>query len=381
MEAMLREIREQPAVLEAVRDVLGHRIRSALAEEGPPRRLHLVGCGDMHFAAEAARRWARLAGAAGLEAHRSMDLRWEAGGLGADDLVVAASFSGRTPRTEEAVRLARRAGARVWVITGNPGSPVANAADRVLLLPTGPREALSEHRYAGYHNNVPQTKTFTATLWAELAIALEGTGGPAGRDSFRSSLDRVPGDLANLLPALESAAETAARLLPGVASALVLASGPWLPIAWYGAAKFLEYAIPGRGQCLEEVNHLEAFVTGQGTAAIFVAPDERSITRADELIAAGFDRLGAVLAHIRPAASAKACGGSPLIPLERTGSAADLFTTSTALALLAFHVARNLGRDVDRWVGGVRTELIETQSLRATRGSRVRETFGEAPLR
>ena len=68
-----------------------------------------------------------------VEAHRSMDLRWEAGRLGPEDRVVAASFSGRTPRTVEAARLARRAGARVWAITGNPDSPVAKAADRVLL--------------------------------------------------------------------------------------------------------------------------------------------------------------------------------------------------------------------------------------------------------
>jgi len=367
MDLMRSEIREQPAALAAVRDRVGVRIRAALAEEGPqPAGLRLAGCGDMHFAAEIARAWARLAGARGIEAHRSMDLRWEAATIAPRERVVVASFSGRTPRTIEAARLARAAGARVWAITGNARSPVTEVADRVFVLPTGPAETLAAHRYAGYHANIPQTKTFAATLWAELAIALGSAPPGAARDRALADLDAVPEALAEALPVLEAEAEETAAGLPPIANALVLASGPWLPLAWYGAAKLLEYAIPASGQCIEEVNHLEAFVSDARTLAIFVAPDERSRTRADDLIAAGFEELGVAAARIRTQAG--------------LGSIASVFAMATSLALFASHVAQRLGRDLGRWVGGVRTELIEDLSLRTIRGSEIRDAFAEPPL-
>ncbi|MBN1420182.1 MAG: SIS domain-containing protein [Planctomycetes bacterium] len=366
MDAMRSEIREQPAALAAVRDEIGPRIRAALAEEGPSCGPRLVGCGDMHFAAEIARAWARLAGARGIEAHRSMDLRWEAATIAPLERVVVASFSGRTPRTVEAARLARRAGARVWAITGNAGSPVTEAADRAFVLPTGPRESLEMHVYAGYHANVPQTKTFTAALWADLAIAFGSAPDGEARDRALADLDAAPALLADVLPSLEAAAEEAVAGLPPIANALVLASGPWLPLARYGAAKFLEYAIPARGQCIEEVNHLEAFVSDARTLALVVAPDERSRGRADDLIAAGFGELGVRVARILPPAG--------------LGSVATIFAVATAMALIAYGAARRLGRDVERWVGGVRTELIEGLSLRTIRGSRIRDRFEEPPL-
>ena len=42
-----------------------------------------------------------------------------------------------------------------------------------------------------------------------------------------------------------------------------------------------------------------------------------------------------------------------------------------AVQLFAFHLARALGRDVNRWVGGVRTELMESLGLDLVRGSRI----------
>lgn len=53
--------------------------------------------------------------------------------LDADDVAVGISFSGRTAEVLRALRLARDHGALTVAVTGNPGSPIAAAADLVLV--------------------------------------------------------------------------------------------------------------------------------------------------------------------------------------------------------------------------------------------------------
>ena len=88
-----------------------------------------------------------------------------------------------------------------------------------------------------------------------------------------------------MLPQLDSAAaRLAGPFLQGGANVLVLGSGPHLPLARYGAAKFLEFAIPAQAQCLEEANHLDCFVADAATRVIFLAADAASLARTEELL-------------------------------------------------------------------------------------------------
>ena len=174
---MLAEIREQG-------ELLGRVLPRWQAEIDEKRgsfagkNLHLVGCGDMYFAASQVEALARPLWGLSVRAWRSMDLRWIRRQLGADDLVVCASVSGRTPRTLEAALLARDAGAQVLGITDNPGSPLDDALDETLILGTTPLELLANKSYAGYRHIIAQTQTFTAVLVVELMLAatLQGKG-------------------------------------------------------------------------------------------------------------------------------------------------------------------------------------------------------------
>ena len=56
---------------------------------------------------------------------------------GKKDVVVGIAASGRTPFTIAAVAAARRAGAKTIAITNNPGSPLADAAELVIVVETG----------------------------------------------------------------------------------------------------------------------------------------------------------------------------------------------------------------------------------------------------
>jgi len=56
---------------------------------------------------------------------------------GKKDVVVGIAASGRTPFTIAAIAEARRAGAKTIAITSNPGSPLADAAELVIVAETG----------------------------------------------------------------------------------------------------------------------------------------------------------------------------------------------------------------------------------------------------
>jgi glucosamine--fructose-6-phosphate aminotransferase (isomerizing) len=358
-----QEIQEQPAVLSRVLRAARPAIEGFI-EPGKPKRLHFVGCGDMFFAAEVVSWLARLHWNMDAWSWRSMDLRWTSTALGPEDLVVCASVSGRTPRVIEAARAARRAGARVLGITDNEGSPFAREVDRTVVLQTSPRSALSAGPYPGYHHPVGQTKTYTAVLFAELMAAARA----AGDDAL--DLEAIPARVAAHLPGLSRHIATGAlEWLAGRENVLVLGSGPHLGTALYGAAKFLEYAVPAHAQCLEEVNHLEIFIANERTLAVVLAPDDASAGRAEELLEP-WEKLGVRSLLVGPAGDH---GGrrTAQVPVEREAPHVAPFVQAVALQLIAHRGAVALGRDPDAWLGGVRTDLLIETSRRTVRGSRI----------
>jgi len=359
---MLAEIREQG-------ELLGRLLPRWQAEIDEKcgscagKDLHLVGCGDMYFAASQVEALARPLWGLSVRAWRSMDLRWMYRQLAAGDLVVCASVSGRTPRTLEAALLARRAGAQVLGITDNPGSPLDDALDETLILETTPTELLANKSYAGYHHIIAQTQTFTAVLVVELmlAAALKETG---------AEFAWIPERVRQLVGVLDDPArELAQEFFAGGEQVVVLGSGPHWPTACYGAAKMLEFAVPATAQCLEEFNHLEAFVADRATRIIVLAADDEAESRARELTGE-WESLGArslVLAR----------GGefpgerTLLLELPSENLLDAILSQVIALQLLVAWGVSAMGRDPTRWLGGRRSEQIQTMSQQTIRGSRL----------
>ncbi len=356
-EPIVNQIRDQPRLL---RELCGREgeVESWVkgAGKSTPRRVWLVGCGDMFFAASAAALHLQLCHALDVRAMRSMDLRWCRQTLLPQDWVVAASVSGRTPRTLEALRLARRSGARVLAISDDPAAPLAREAGEVLILGSAPVQLLRQGIYPGYATQVPQTRTFLAALQVFLA---------AGAHAFdvRLCLNEIPERVERFLdPAEQAAMKIAAQWCNApLARVTVLASGPTYPLAQYAAAKCLEYAVPAHAQCIEEFNHLEMFVEDERSAVLALAPDSQSLQRWEEL-RGSYRLLGSRCAEW----SIGEGGVLPAVePLCRP------FVVAVAVQWTAVALARALGRDLTRWVGGVRTGEIHPLSQRNVRGSRI----------
>jgi glucosamine 6-phosphate synthetase-like amidotransferase/phosphosugar isomerase protein len=225
---------------------------------------------------------------------------------------------------------------------------------------------------------------------AELQLLSRLAGDPG---DWSTELARIPAALRHLIGDLPARIEAwTAGSFSGRESVVVLGSGPWRPAAMYGAAKFLEMAVPSRHQCMEEFNHLEVFLTGAETLVVFLCPDGPSLSRTVELVAP-FERLGAqrlclVASHLAGSVPASTLDGADILSVPCGGaedgaggaggnrgvSAPSLFFAfAVALQFLAASIGPALGRDIDRWVGGVRTGLIEDLSQTTIRRSRIRD--------
>lgn len=359
--AMIQEIRQQGEVLARVREK-AQRDLPGLVGQDPLKRLHLVGCGDMFFAAAQVKALAGLLWGTDVSAWRSMDFRWQWARLSGEDLVICASVSGRTPRTLEAAILARQAGARVLGITDNPGSPLDRELEQTLILGTAPPELLEQNAYAGYRSIIAQTQTFTAVLLVELMLA---AGDRAGVEC-----DKIPDRVNRLVEVLDEPARRLAEpFFSGGRQVVVLGSGPHLAAARYGAAKMLEFAIPATAQCIEEFNHQEVFVADSQTRVVLLAAGGEAQSRAAELTEA-WERLGV---------RSLVLGAEDLLPGKFTqglavpcGGLLDaVLGEVVALQLLTAWGVAAMGRDPDRWLGGRRAEQVQEMSQHTIRGSQL----------
>jgi glucosamine--fructose-6-phosphate aminotransferase (isomerizing) len=139
--------------------------------------------------------------------------------------VIGLSQSGRTPDVVEYVALARRRGAFTIALTNEPSSPLADAAEAMLPLVTGPELA------------VAATKTYTAQLAALALLAGFAAGeGPRLVEGIRVTA----GLLADVLPVLERRLSEVAVSLAFVGRMFVIGRGPEFATAREISLKLLE---------------------------------------------------------------------------------------------------------------------------------------------
>ena len=166
---MLKEIHEQPAVLEGVVrkaltksgeiafDTLGPKAQSRLRRA---KRVFFVSCGTAYHAGLVGKlmmeEWVRLTA----EAEVSSEFRYADPVVGKEDLVILITQSGETADTLAALREAKEKGAFTLAIVNVVGSTIARAADAVI------------YTHAGPEIGVASTKAYTAQLMTLTLLAL-----------------------------------------------------------------------------------------------------------------------------------------------------------------------------------------------------------------
>jgi glucosamine--fructose-6-phosphate aminotransferase (isomerizing) len=344
---MLKEIHEQPAALGAT--LLGRLDADGvvdLSEIGLDLseidRVVIVACGTAYHAGllgkNAIEKLARLP----VEVAIASEYRY-ADPIGDErTLVVAISQSGETTDTLAAVEAARGFGARVLAVTNTKGSLITREADAVLLTKAGPEIG------------VAATKTFLVQLAALnlLALALSGIRGVIPDRELREvgrSLRRAPEKVEETLQMLGDRLEEAACVFEEARCSLFLGRGVSYPVALEGALKLKEISyLPSEGYPAGEMKHGPIALVDEYCPVVAIIGEgllrEKTLSNVEETIARGANVI--LVASEKDRAARRTA--RLVLPVPDAPEILAPFVSSVPLQLLAYHVAKDRGLDVDK---------------------------------
>lgn len=269
---MEKEIAEQPDAVE--RTLLGHFDGSGIVLDEQRLReddlrtidkVYVVACGTAYHAGLVAKyaieHWTRLP----VEVELASEFRYRDPILDRYTLVVAISQSGETADTLEAVRHARRQGAKVLAVCNTNGSQIPRESDAVL------------YTHAGPEIGVAATKTFLAQVTANylVGLALAQARGTKSRDEIAreyQSLTQMPAAIAATLEVMQPV-RTLAREIARSKAVLYLGRHVGYPVALEGALKLKEIAyMHAEGFAAGELKHGSIALIEDGLPVVVTVP-------------------------------------------------------------------------------------------------------------
>ncbi len=324
----------------------------------------LAGCGDSHHAAIASRlAFQQLAGlpcramsAMELARYQAAQLRLETAG---QTLVVGISSSGQVSRTVEALDMAKKAGATVLALTGNPQSDLASVADELYLVTD------VHPLWLGKPIIIPGTRTFFLSLLAlyHLAIQMGMARGTRPTSEF-VKLNLEISALSDLVEyTISQCNSSIIKLTDDWSDAdrfVFCGSGPNYGTALYSAAKMIEAAgEPALGQDLEEWAHLQYFERQVDTPTVIISALEHDGDRAYELTTAAnaIGRRVLLVTSSIGAAAEQPHESQHLITVGKVSACFSPVLTSLPGMLLAAYRSEAISEPFFRNFGGGRSRI------------------------
>ena len=346
---MLKEIHEQPS---AIRDTLAARLDASGALSLDELRINedalrevdkvfVVACGSAFHAGLVAKyaieHWTRLP----VEIEIASEFRYRDPVLDAHTLTLGVSQSGETVDTLEAVRHASRQDSLVIAVTNTIGSSITREADGVL------------YTHAGLEIGVAATKTFTTQMVALhlLALYLAQTRGTMFPEEVAETVARMrelPGQVERAI-ALDGRTRELAQRFAQAKDVLFIGRHTGYPAALEGALKLKEISyIHAEGYPAGELKHGSIALIEEGVPVVAVATDchvypkmlsniQEVKARGAEVIAVaseGDEQIGSLADHV--------------LFVPQTPELLSPVVVTVPLQLLAYHIAKLLGRDVDQ---------------------------------
>lgn len=347
-DAMLEEIREQPALLRGLRDTRDEWTAPfvALCREHRFRRLLFVGNGSPYYAgvtlAPAAERLlgvnACSVPAAYFRNHGSFDA---SGTVPADQiLLVCPAESGHSKGQVDAARRARAAGVPVVCTTLNPKGVLARECDVVLAKPGCPERAVAATK------NQTMALYLVLTCLVEAAAAL-GTIDAGKHARLLAALDAVPDNVGRSVELALAWCEGNRSRLMGAPTFFIMGYGANLGTAQEGALKFYEtHERPTYAFEMEEVLHGPFRALHRDDVCLFLSA-EAGVER---------DRM-----HVLAQASRRYCDNLVMVQGEGQAPAADRLPVASGdvefvdaleylvpLQVIAAFMAHGLGIDLSK---------------------------------
>ncbi len=345
---MLKEIFEQPfGIKETMRgrlvngtlnfselNVTDEQIRNL-------NRIQIIACGTSYHAAILGRqlieRWAKIP----VEVEFSSEYRYKDPIVEKNCLFIAITQSGETIDTLAAIREAREKGAKIVAITNVVGSTVARESDSVI------------YTHAGPEIGVCATKTFTAQIVIMYLMALYfgKVNGNLEEEKYKKILEElefIPNKVQLILNEADKIKRIADRLYK-YRTFLFLGRIFGLPIALEGALKLKEVSyIHAEGYAAGEMKHGPIALTDSNTTVVGIIPKDfiydKMLSNIEEVRA----RRATVLAIATEDDNEIEKYADYVFYIPKTLEELYGILTVIPLQLLAYYIAKNLGRNVDQ---------------------------------
>ena len=347
---MLKEIFEQP---DSVRDAMRGRLslEDCTAKLGglnmTPEQLRevgrvvLTGCGTALHAAMVGEYLIEQLASIPTEVEYASEFRHRNTPMTPDTLVFAVSQSGETADTLGALRESRRKGYRTLGICNNVASTIARESDGGVYMHAGPEIG------------VAATKSFTSqlvilTLVGLLLGRMRNLSTTEGKRIIKE-LETLPEQIEEVLK-LGDQVKAIAKKYVDVSGMLFFGRQFNFPIAVEGALKMKEITyLFAEGHPSAELKHGIIALVRPDLPSIFIAPDDAVFSKNLNNIEQVKARKGPIIA-ITSGNGAKQLKGlaNEIISLPDVPDCLSPILTVIPLQLLAYHLAVELGRDVDK---------------------------------
>ena len=345
---MLKEIFEQPRALqESLLPTLAEAIIDGLDLNWRIGSISIVACGTSLHAGMVGKYVIEQLTAIPVNVCHASEFRYSppvqnvGGMLSARPLVVLISQSGETADTLAAARVARQQGSHTVAICNVGGSSLARNVDGILLTRAGPEIG------------VAATKTFLVQMQALYMLAVHLAYSRKSLDlpqlrRWEQELRRLPHYVGQVLEHRSAIAKLASSLTQS-SSLFFIGRNLGYPIALEGALKLKEISyLHAEGYPAGELKHGPLALLSPQTPVIAIASQDHThaklVSNMEEVAARKAPLL--VVAQEGDADALRL--SEQVITLPASDSVLMPFTAGVALQLLAYHVANELGCDIDK---------------------------------
>ncbi len=349
---MLKEIFEQP---KAIADTIGGFLSQELTfpfDIEKVNRIITIACGTSYHAGLVGKYWIEKNAKIPVEVIYASEFRYADVPIDENTLVIAISQSGETADTRFAALSAKEKGASVVGIVNVVGSSLDREADFTL------------YTHAGPEIGVAATKTFSSQLailyLASLLFARRR--GVIDREEFYRKVElfsEVPKKVEKVLELNEFMSEVASKYRR-FKNFLYL--GRWLsyPIALEGALKLKEISyIHAEGYPAGEMKHGPIALIDENMPVVVVAPRDRVYEKIVSNLEEVLSRKGKVLSVGFEGDKLLKEKSEVFIPIPEVEAEFTPLLTVVPLQLLAYHIADQLGLDVDQPRNLAKTVTVE----------------------
>ncbi len=333
---MLKEIHEQPWALRQCLSGRVDELRGAAdidLDLAPPPGVQFVAAGTSYHASLYG---AELFRRAGIPAQAFLASEYATSTPPIrGDLVVGVTQSGETADTLSALRAADRRGAETLAVTNTVSSTADRECDHTLLIRSGPEIG------------VAATKTFAGQLTALNLLSLATVESQQDRRAFLPALRDLPGDVQRILD--DSRAEHVADTYQDAGAYFFIGRGFQFPVALEGALKLKEISYEhAEGFAAGELKHGPlALVTGDTPVfAIALGDDERAQKTVGNI--KEVEARNAPVIAVTDGQNDAHLYADHVLEVPETDPRTGALLANVQLQLVAYHIANDLGRPIDK---------------------------------